>query len=239
MFLPTASKCERWSNRLGCCTRLACALCWSTAADRSRQTCGRTGARNHVRRRPARHRRASLDVATMVLNGQINTRILAACRDLELPAVGISGVDAGLIKATRRPPVDAERRWLGRLRFCRRHRIRRCRCAAKAAGQRADARRESAVLRFIRYDSQHQRRHRRRRHCRGAWRRKTDFRDRGAGHSRDKDDPQSLISYVDRQALARLRESGSLADGMLPKAAAIDAAISTASTRARHFLQDP
>ncbi|MFB3124004.1 MAG: acetylglutamate kinase, partial [Woeseiaceae bacterium] len=38
----------------------------------------------------------SLDVATMVLNGQINTRVLAACRDLEIPAVGISGIDAGL-----------------------------------------------------------------------------------------------------------------------------------------------
>ena len=50
----------------------------------------------------------TLDVTTMVLNGQINTRILAACRDLHLPAVGISGVDAGLIKAHKRPPVDVE-----------------------------------------------------------------------------------------------------------------------------------
>ena len=48
----------------------------------------------------------SLDVATMVLNGQINTRVLAACRDLQIPAVGISGVDAGLIRAHRRPPVE-------------------------------------------------------------------------------------------------------------------------------------
>ena len=44
----------------------------------------------------------------MVLNGQINTRILAACRDLDIPAVGISGVDAGLIRAHRRPPVEVE-----------------------------------------------------------------------------------------------------------------------------------
>ena len=51
---------------------------------------------------------SSLDVATMVLNGQINTRVLAACRDLEIPAVGISGVDAGLIRAHRRPPVTRE-----------------------------------------------------------------------------------------------------------------------------------
>ena len=39
----------------------------------------------------------SLEIASMVLNGQINTRILAACRDLDVPAVGISGVDAGLL----------------------------------------------------------------------------------------------------------------------------------------------
>ena len=48
----------------------------------------------------------SLSVATMVLNGQINTRILATCRDLHIPAVGISGVDAGLIRAHKRPPVE-------------------------------------------------------------------------------------------------------------------------------------
>lgn len=47
----------------------------------------------------------SLEVTTMVLNGLINTRILAICRDLQLPAVGVSGVDAGLIKARKRPPV--------------------------------------------------------------------------------------------------------------------------------------
>lgn len=48
---------------------------------------------------------ASLNVAAMVLNGQINTRILSSCRDIGIPAVGISGVDAGLIAAHRRPPV--------------------------------------------------------------------------------------------------------------------------------------
>jgi acetylglutamate kinase len=47
----------------------------------------------------------ALDVATMVLNGSINTRLLAACRDLGVPAVGLSGIDAGLIRARRRPPV--------------------------------------------------------------------------------------------------------------------------------------
>ncbi len=47
----------------------------------------------------------SLRVATMVLNGIINTRVLAICRDIGLPGIGMSGVDAGLIHAHRRPPV--------------------------------------------------------------------------------------------------------------------------------------
>ena len=50
----------------------------------------------------------ALDIATMVLNGQINTQILAKCREAGLPAVGISGVDAGLICANKRQPVHLD-----------------------------------------------------------------------------------------------------------------------------------
>jgi len=50
----------------------------------------------------------SLEIATMVLNGIINTRVLAICRDIGLPAIGMSGVDAGLIHAHRRPPVPLQ-----------------------------------------------------------------------------------------------------------------------------------
>ena len=48
----------------------------------------------------------TLEVSTMVLNGEINTRIVAVCRALGIPAIGLSGVDGGLIKATKRPPVQ-------------------------------------------------------------------------------------------------------------------------------------
>jgi acetylglutamate kinase len=48
----------------------------------------------------------ALEVATQVLNGSVNTRLVAACRAVGLPAVGLSGVDAGLIQARRRPPVE-------------------------------------------------------------------------------------------------------------------------------------
>ncbi len=50
----------------------------------------------------------SIDATSMVLNGLINTRILALCRELEIAAVGLSGVDAGLVLAHKRPPVKLD-----------------------------------------------------------------------------------------------------------------------------------
>src|SRR6187551_241943 len=47
----------------------------------------------------------AIDATSMVLNGLINTRLLAFCREMDIDAVGISGVDAGLIRAHKRPPV--------------------------------------------------------------------------------------------------------------------------------------
>ena len=48
------------------------------------------------------------EVVTMTLNGSVNTSIVASCRQLGVPALGISGVDAGLVMARRRPPVAIE-----------------------------------------------------------------------------------------------------------------------------------
>src|SRR6202043_3493068 len=47
----------------------------------------------------------SIDVTAMVLNGLINTRILAICRELDIEAIGLSGVHPGLIRAHKRPPA--------------------------------------------------------------------------------------------------------------------------------------
>ncbi len=47
----------------------------------------------------------SIDAASMVLNGLINTRILAICRALDIEAIGLSGVDSGLVRAHKRGPV--------------------------------------------------------------------------------------------------------------------------------------
>ena len=48
---------------------------------------------------------AALEVAKMVYAGTLNVDLLAALRDHEVQAVGLSGVDADLITAHRRPPV--------------------------------------------------------------------------------------------------------------------------------------
>lgn len=174
---------------------------------------------------------ASLDVATMVLNGQINTRVLAACRDLQIPAVGISGVDAGLIRAHRRPPVEREgdasvdygfvgdidsveidilvkqldnglMPVVSPLSCDESGTLLNINADTVAAAIAAELGAEKLIL------------------LTGA-----------PGVLEDINDPRSLISYIDRAALDKLRDAGKLADGMLPKAAAIDAALADGVSR--------
>jgi acetylglutamate kinase len=47
-----------------------------------------------------------IKVSSMVLNGLVNTHILAICRELKIDAAGVSGLTAGLILAHKRPPVE-------------------------------------------------------------------------------------------------------------------------------------
>ncbi|MGH8223964.1 MAG: acetylglutamate kinase [Woeseiaceae bacterium] len=173
----------------------------------------------------------SLEVAAMVLNGQINTRILAACRDLQIPAVGISGVDAGLIRAHRRPPVartglaPVDYGFVGDIDAVDADVLRKqldnglmpvvspLSCDASgtllninadtvAAAIAAELHAEKLIL------------------ATGA-----------PGILADAGDPRSLISYIDRAALETLKNSGKLSDGMLPKAAAIEAALANGVSR--------
>lgn len=52
--------------------------------------------------------RETLDVVTMVYAGLVNKRIVAALQAAGCNAIGLSGADAGVIKATKRPasPID-------------------------------------------------------------------------------------------------------------------------------------
>src|SRR5918999_5978259 len=56
---------------------------------------------------------ATLDMAKMIFAGKINTDILAALRRRGVEAVGLSGVDADIVHAERRPPRDVVNRETG------------------------------------------------------------------------------------------------------------------------------
>ncbi len=55
----------------------------------------------------------TLELATMIFRGKINTEILSALRHRGIQAVGLSGVDGGVITAERRPPKDVVNRQTG------------------------------------------------------------------------------------------------------------------------------
>ncbi len=55
----------------------------------------------------------TLELAKMIFRGKINTEILAALRHRGIDAVGLSGIDGGVVKAVRRPPTDVLNRSTG------------------------------------------------------------------------------------------------------------------------------
>ena len=161
----------------------------------------------------------------MVLNGQINTRVLAACRDLQIPAVGISGVDAGLIRAHKRPPVEREGSesvdygFVGDIDSVEADILQKQLDNGLMPVVSPLSCDESGTLLNINADT-----------VAAAIAAELDAEKlillTGApGILEDVADPDSLISYIDRKHLDSLRDSGKLADGMLPKAAAIDSAL--------------
>ena len=174
---------------------------------------------------------ATLDVAMMVLNGQINTRVLASCRDLQIPAVGISGVDAGLIRAHKRPPVDRgddtplDYGFVGDIDSVDADILKKQLDNGLMPVVSPLSCDESGTLLNINADT-----------VAAAIAAELDAEKlilmTGApGVLEDVNDPQSLISYIDRKHLDKLRDTGKLADGMLPKAAAIDSALANGVQR--------
>ena len=173
----------------------------------------------------------ALDVSIMVLNGQINTRILAVCRELDIPAVGLSGVDAGLIRAHRRPPVKLEggdsvdHGYVGDIESVDASVLRKqldnglmpvvsplsCDSSGTLLNINADTV-AAAIAAELNAE-------------------KLILATSAPGILEDRDDPQSLISYLDRSGLKKLRDAGKLTDGMLPKADAIDTAIANGVNR--------
>ena len=168
----------------------------------------------------------AIDVTSMVLNGLINTRILAICRDLNIEAVGISGVDAGLVRAHKRAPMRmgasgelVDFGFVGDIDGVDSTVLRKLLDNGLMPVVSPLSADESGVLLNINAD--------------------TVAAAIGAALSAEKlilctgapgilgsvEDPGSLISYTDVHGLKRLREEGRIAEGMLPKAKAIEDAI--------------
>ena len=166
----------------------------------------------------------ALEVASMILNGTVNTRILAAARGLGLPAAGLSGVDAGLIQARRRPPVkvgDAmvDYGFVGDV-------------VAVAPGVLATlldagvvpvvsplSAADDGTLLNINADTVAAAL------AVGLRAEKLILLTGASGVLERADDPGSLVSYTDLEGLRRLRDQGGLTRGMLPKASAIESAL--------------
>ena len=169
----------------------------------------------------------SIDVTSMVLNGLINTRVLAICRDLNISAVGVSGVDANLINAHKRAPVkltdgsgetidygfvgDIERVDTEVLRKLLDNGL-----MPVVSPLSAD---DNGVLLNINADT-----------VAAAIGAALDAEKlilcTGAPGILDNvNDLSSIISYTDLRGLKRMRDEGKIVDGMLPKAKAIEDAI--------------
>jgi acetylglutamate kinase len=168
---------------------------------------------------------AAIDATSMVLNGLINTRLLGLCREFAISAIGLSGVDGGLVRAHRRAPVTlasgevVDYGMVGDIDSIDASVIVRLLDAgflpvvsplsSDAAGQLLNINADTVAAALG-----------------GALEAEKLILCTGApGILERLDDSQSLISYTDLAGLRRLREEGALSDGMLPKASAIESAI--------------
>jgi acetylglutamate kinase len=166
----------------------------------------------------------SIEVTSMVLNGLVNTQILGICREVGINAVGVSGVDAGLIRAHKRPPVQVEGQtvdygFVGDIdlvdvkvleQLLNDHMM------PVVSPVSAD---DHGTLLNINADTVAAA-------IGGALKAEKLILITGApGILESLEDPRSLVSYIDLAGLRKLKDQGSLKDGMLPKAKAIEDAI--------------
>ena len=179
----------------------------------------------------------SIDVTSMVLNGLINTRILAICRALDIEAIGLSGVDSGLVRAHKRGPVPVSQGSsesvdygfvgdIDSINVTVIEKLLDIGLMPVVSPLSADA---NGTLLNINADTVAAA-------IGGALSAEKLVLCTGApGILEDSADPSSIVSYTDIEGLTRMRARGSLKDGMLPKAQAIENA-NRAGVRRVHVI---
>jgi acetylglutamate kinase len=169
----------------------------------------------------------SIDVTAMALNGLINTRILAICRALDIEAIGLSGVDAGLIRAHKRPPMPiaagssemVDYGFVGDIDSVNSAVLEKLLDSGLMPVVSPLSADSGGTLLNINADTVAAA-------IGGALSAEKLILCTGApGILERVEEPGSIISYTDISGLKRLRDEGSLKDGMLPKATAIEHAI--------------
>jgi acetylglutamate kinase len=173
---------------------------------------------------------ATLDAVVMAVNGAVNTAVLAACRAAGLPAIGISGIDAGLVRAAHRPPVEVagESVDFGEVGDVTGVDGSVCErllgagfvpvvspLAADESGRVLNVNADTVAARIAAELAAE----------------KLIFLTDAPGILEDRRDANSLVSYVDLAGLADLERRGALAGGMLPKVGAVRAALSGGVSR--------
>jgi acetylglutamate kinase len=161
----------------------------------------------------------TLEVTAMVLNGLVNTRVLAICRALHLPAVGLSGVDAGLIKARKRPPHPVDFGYVGDIVDVDADVVEKQLQAGYVPVVSPLSADGSGTILNINADTVASA-------LAVALKAEKLILATGApGILENPKDPRSVVSYTDLAGLERLKRSGILEDGMMPKASSIESAL--------------
>lgn len=165
------------------------------------------------------------DVTMMVLNGTVNTRIVAACRELGVPAVGFSGVDGNLIRARRRPPTETREAgtvdfgFVGDIEAVDVGAVRLLLDAGYVPVISPVSADEDGTVLNINADSVASR------IAVALGARKLVLLTGARGILRQVQDDASLVGFTDLDGLRALESEGCLAGGMLPKAAAVRTAL--------------
>ena len=176
----------------------------------------------------------TLEVSTMVLNGLINTRILALCRELKLPAIGLSGVDAGLIKARKRSREPIDFGYVGDIVEVDADVLEKQLALGYVPVVSPLSADNSGTVLNINADTVASA-------LAVAMKAEKLILATGArGILENPKDPNTVVSYTDLAGLESLKRTGCLEDGMMPKASSIESALNGGVPRVHVIsFQDP